>query len=138
MEARMIRGEQVANQLLGSRITPETLWNLTPWSWLVDWVFNIGDVLSNLSAFSNDGLVMRRGYVMRHENLTHDYTLTGIRFMNGYNPGMIYQRFSTETKIRRSASPYGFSASWPDFSPRQLAILAALGITRGNATAKYA
>jgi len=46
-----VAGEYLrAKKLYGTGLTPETVWNLTPWSWAVDWFTNAGDVLSNVSS----------------------------------------------------------------------------------------
>jgi hypothetical protein len=125
---------QKANHLLGFRITPETLWNLTPWSWAADWVGNAGDVYHNISAFANDGLVMRYGYIMERKLHRESYTLSGISY--GNVPDMSFslmQSFTTLCMTRKRATPYGFGLNPDvDFSTRQQAITAALGITRGG------
>ena len=59
-----------ADHLLGVRLTPETLWNLTPWSWAVDWFTNTGDIIHNISAFARDSLVLKYGYIMTHSRLS--------------------------------------------------------------------
>jgi hypothetical protein len=124
------RREQISNKLFGTRISPELLWNLQPWSWLADWEANIGDVMTNLTAFSNDGLVLRYGYMMEHITITDTYTLDGIVFKSG-PLGTLTQVFGTEYKTRVKATPYGFGLTPSSFTSRQWAILAALGISRG-------
>ena len=121
-----------ARLLLGIQINPEVLWNLTPWSWLVDWFVNIGPVLHNLSAFGQDGLVLRYGYLMHHHTRrtteTHHRVLTP---MGGNFPtGTVSSAFRLESKRRIKATPYGFGLTFGGFTLRQLAILASLGITR--------
>jgi len=129
---RMARTEQHLNKMLGLRLTPSLIWELSPWSWLADWKTNAGDVISNISALSRDGLLLRWGYVMQELTITDSY------YANVYpwNGGVIRpeQHFQTRVKKRIQATPYGFGLDpdWRDFSPRQLAILGALGITRGR------
>jgi len=127
------RAEQNANKLFGTRITPDVLWELTPWSWAVDWVANYGDVLHNLSAFANDGLVMAYGYVMCHETISDAYTLSGVK-LKGSPPVTLTQTFTSEVKRRLKATPFGFGLDPASFSVRQWAILAALGLSRGSYT----
>lgn len=124
-----------AEHLLGLRITPEVLWNLQPWTWLVDWFLNIGDLLTNFSAFGTDELMLKRGYVMCSTNTTVTYTHQGTVYKNG-GPGVVSQSFSGESKLRLRASPWGFGVTFEEFTPRQIAILAALGITQGDSVAK--
>lgn len=127
---KMARFAAEANKLLGVRITPETLWQLTPWSWAVDWIGNIGDVIHNATAFSQDSLVMHHGYLMTNKVVTVDFTHTGEHLIDGsfVRP---WQRWKTEVKQRDKASPYGFGLDLSAFSERQWAILAALGLSRG-------
>jgi hypothetical protein len=37
--------EFLLRNVLGLNMRPATLWNAIPWSWLVDYLFNIGDML---------------------------------------------------------------------------------------------
>lgn len=125
--------EQKANLLLGSRITPETVWNIAPWSWLADWHGNIGDNIANATALATDGLVIRYGYLMVHSIVRHTYTLTGPRERNNPGSRVGYSiEFVTETKERVRASPFGFGSDPASFTSRQWAILASLGMTRGD------
>lgn len=118
-----------ADKVYGVSLTPETLWNLAPWSWAADWVTNMGDVVSNVSDWSLHGLVLRYGYIMEHTVVRDTYTME----ITGANPHKVFPSsvsFVTETKIRKRASPFGFGITWEGLSPLQLAILAAVGISR--------
>jgi len=127
-KSRANRALQIANKLYGVRITPELVWNLSPWSWAVDWVSNVGDLAHNVSAFQSDGLIMRYGYIMEETSATNTYALD-VHLKSGatYN---LEQSFTTVSKIRKRATPYGFGLSYDGFSVRQWAIIAALGLTR--------
>jgi hypothetical protein len=120
-----------ARLLYGVELTPEVLWNLAPWSWLVDWVTNVGDVLHNVSTFQSDGLVMPYGYAMDHSWSTVSKSI-GPYTTVGSNPLSSYSSITTkvERKTRIKASPFGFGLVDTSFTTRQFAILAALGITR--------
>jgi len=115
-----------AQKLLGIQPTPETLWNLAPWSWAVDWFSSAGDVISNISDWSTDGLVMRYGYLMEHCVSTDTYYWTGSK---GATPSPVVA--TRESKSRRRANPFGFGLTVAGLSPRQLAIAAALGLSKG-------
>lgn len=129
---RMIGFEQKANHLLGTRLTPEVLWELTPWSWLADWVGDIGNVLTNATLLSQDGLVLRYGYLMCHTVTTITYrNQTGVTLLNGVKTGPLSVTFFRETKERRKATPYGFGLDIEGFTPKQWSILGALGLTNG-------
>jgi hypothetical protein len=70
-------------EILGLDLTPSTLWNLAPWTWAVDWFSNAGDVISNMSDWQDDGLVLRYGYMMEHSRATYAYTFEGPTGLNG-------------------------------------------------------
>lgn len=124
------RFSQEANKLLGTRITPDVIWNLTPWSWAADWVSNMGDLAHNYSALQNDGLVMRYGYIMEHSVSERIHTVRGLQPYQGYYPSEVTETYRTIRKRRLSATPYGFGLDTGGFTPRQWAILVALGISK--------
>lgn len=129
---KLNRFEELANHLLGTRVTPSTLWELTPWSWFGDWLGTIGDVLHTSDLLSSDGLVMKYGYLMRH-TLHHDTYImpSGKTFSGGVKTGPVSYRLSRETKERVQATPYGFGLKPSiDFNAKQWAILGALGLTK--------
>lgn len=134
-----------ADQLFGIALNPEILWELTPWSWAVDWFSNTGFVIQNVTSFGLAGLVMRYGYMMeesidevvaegRLPTFDHVYknpeNPEGIIIKRGGSKGSYRVGYKTTTKRRIPASPFGFGIGWEGLSPTQLAITAALGITR--------
>jgi len=122
--------EQDVNHLFGTRVTPEVLWNLTPWSWLSDWTNTLGTTISNASALQDDGLVLRYGYLMMHSIRDRTVTISGPRTVSGLT-GPYSCTLRTEVKRRVKASPYGFGLNPQSFSLKQWSILAALGLARG-------
>jgi len=116
---------------LGLNLTPDTLWELSPWSWAVDWFSNTGDVISNVSDFATGGLVMHYGYIMEHTTVSRTYYQERSGFLIKGAPvpaGPL--TLVTETKVRRQANPFGFGVTWEGLSAFQASILAALGISR--------
>ncbi len=120
---------QQASLLYGLELTPEVLWNLAPWSWLVDWFVNVGPLLHNVSAFQQDGLVLRYGYVMEETTRTINRTNV-VRPRYGTWPFVSQDTFIGTRKRREKATPYGFGLTLDMLSNRQWAILAALGMSR--------
>jgi len=122
------RYEQLANKLLGIRITPGVLWELTPWSWLSDWFVDLGTGLQTASMFQKDDLVLKYGYLMRK---TTRGAVTSITFKNYVGEE---RTFTTEHKLVRKerfrATPYGFGLNPQSFTERQWAILGALGLSK--------
>lgn len=120
-----------AKKLFGLSLTPDTVWNLSPWSWAVDWVSNTGDVISNLTDFAVDGLVLKYGYMMETTLITETYAYSG---PTGFYTSTVYPStcvFVKQIKTRRKASPYGFGLTMKDFTPRQIAIMISLGLLKG-------
>jgi hypothetical protein len=125
-----------AEKLFGSSLTPETLWELTPWSWAIDWFSNASSVFSNLTQMSQLGLVMPYGYVMEESMTETTYTLQSGGFIEGLiGPAPVVSPMILRTRVKKRirANPFGFGVEWKGLSPLQIAILVALGITRGSA-----
>jgi hypothetical protein len=127
-----------ADAVYGLSLTPDVLWELTPWSWAVDWFTNAGDVINNISNFATAGLVMRYGYMMEEtiERVSVECNSTSLRRKNSKGNygltelGPCTRGEESVTKRRYPANPFGFGIGWEGLSPTQLAITAALGITR--------
>jgi hypothetical protein len=128
---QLANAAQEARLLLGVKLDAEVLWNLTPWSWLADWFGNMGDIMTNVSAFQKDGLVMPYGYVMSHQKATKRSVLSGLWWRDPAGPKVVTSTLTFERKQRRKAHPYGFGVTDAMLDSRQLAILGALGISNG-------
>lgn len=126
----------LAQKLVGIELTPESVWDASPFSWLVDWKVNIGDLLHNVSQFSTDGLVLKYGYLMVETHSDVTVTHPGVTFRGTRQvTGPIYAKYSSVRKQRIKATPYGFGLNPSSFTDRQWSILAALGLSKGNAKA---
>jgi len=126
----MARYRLLADKVLGLSLTPDTVWNLAPWTWAVDWFSNAGDVLKNVTNWTVNHQVMQYGYLMEHTIVKDTYTRPVSSFNNGAPCGATV--LVTETKKRLRANPFGFGVSWEALSPFQISILSALGITRSG------
>lgn len=124
--------------LFGVLPTPELVWSVMPWSWLVDWFYNMGDVISNATSMNAvDNLVARYAYIMynqRTETQNHCQTYAGEVNTATINAPGYDGSFSTTTvnemKLRSEGSPYGLGANFGSLSGYQKGVLAALGITK--------
>jgi len=118
-----------ADKLFGISLTPDVLWELTPWSWAVDWFTNTGDVIHNVNNFVSQGLVMRYGYMM--EETSKVLTASGkvLQSAEYSSPLPPDSRITMISKSRTQANPFGFGATLSGLSPTQVAIAAALGLT---------
>lgn len=118
------------NRLFGVIPTPKTAWELTPFSWLLDWGGNFGDVITNVSQLGQDGLVLTYGYVMCHSKVTYDYVWKGRVYVGNIpTPTQVTNRVVIDVKQRQGANPYGLGWTTSELTPKQLSILAALGIS---------
>jgi hypothetical protein len=118
-----------ARKLLGAGLTPELVWELTPWSWAINWFVDTGTVIHNLSQFAQDGLVMPYAYIMEHSKTVTNYQLDDVGFKSYTGLHSFSQTFTSECKQRKAATPYGFGANFDGFTDRQTAIIAALGLS---------
>jgi hypothetical protein len=124
------------NALVDVRITPSTLWELAPWSWLVDWSLRIEDTIRANEINANDLLIMHYGYAMEHTVYTTNISWratsgpTGTASWSGLPRSGGYFA-STEYKRRLRANPYGFrTGGTGSLTGGQTAILGALGLTK--------
>jgi len=141
--------------LFGAFPTPDLLYSVLPWTWLLDWFANVGDIVSNLSPNAIDTLYCNRSFIMRHtvQEVTeqcdtwhsaastwdsHDtsrYGYLGAQW-SGFS-GSFVSVDKTETKVRAvGGNPYGLNTQSTDLSPSQWSILAALGLSRAAFTIK--
>jgi hypothetical protein len=125
------------NALVNTKITPRVLWELAPWSWLIDWSLRIGDSIASNEMAANDLLVMHYGYAMEEAAYSSDLDWymttppgTGTSVWGGL-PSRGKVRAITTYKRRLRANPYGFTSGGAgSLRGNQLAILGALGLTK--------
>lgn len=120
-----------ANYILGFKLTPDVLYELTPWSWLLDWQTDIGSILKNASLFADGNLVLQYGYVMFRETREIGYSSPGL-VLDSNTKLNVDTIWKTEYKTRVKASPYGFGVSNENLSQNQIDTLLAL-VTNGRA-----
>jgi hypothetical protein len=128
--------------LFGALPTPELLWEVMPWSWLVDWFGQVGDIASNLSPNAVDNLVQDYSYTMRHLTVEKRFSAhVSHGPSSGFwsHPGCDFNFESTqkdETKLRFPGSDWSpfvpNAAPFTGFTPGQVGILAALGLSRSR------
>lgn len=130
---------ELTAKLLGVEPDLNTVWQLAPWSWAVDWFSDAGAFVKNLQSLISYGTIMRYGYVMETTTTTDTYSAGKVTivptspyketFKSPY-PAVSPVTLRTTTKKRIQANPFGFGLSWDGLSTIQQAIVAALGITR--------
>lgn len=122
---------QELDRVYGIKPGLDTAWELVPFSFVADYFFNFGDVMSNLNAFTSDGLVMPYGYVMCHTIYDYDITWEGGVYKQPgvLTPVQLSANLVIEMKQRQAATPFGFGFDPGSVTARQWSILAALGIS---------
>lgn len=113
---------QLKLKLLGLEMTPKLLWDLTPWSWLVDWFSNVGDLIDNAVETIPERQVARYAYIMG--DTRRYYTYAG---SDGKHSAQATKVFVT--KRRMPADRFGLAAA-SNLSLRQAFLLGMLGLQR--------
>lgn len=121
---------QLQRILYGLDPTDVTLiWELMPWSWLIDWIVPIGPMITNLVNDQTDHLVADYAYIAGQIQTVTSTVVQGQ--LKNSAPFTTSSVVIDTAKQRKKASPYGFGYTFSGLNPKQLAILAALGVTRG-------
>lgn len=112
----------------GIRLNPSVLYKITPWTWLLDWFTNTGDVIDELTAAAADGLVSKNLFLMcqRYEDIVLNQHLN---FKNGPKT-LTFRRMIRSKQREHGETPFGFGLLPSDLSWKQWSILGALGITK--------
>jgi len=119
--------------LAGFRVTPDEIYNSIPWTWLIDWFSNLGDLIGNLDyAGVADRLAADYVYVMRHKATYTEYLAQGkFRRQNGTTfTASASARAIAELKTRVHGGPFDLALKEQNLSATQLGILGAIGLSR--------
>lgn len=111
-------------------INASLVWELVPFSWLVDWFVNVGQVLDVSTSLQQAGLHVNFAYLTSIENLkwTQEFTI------DNWSPyGTVVGRNVIEAFAMRRirATPFGFGTDFSSLSAFQVSILAALAANKG-------
>lgn len=122
---KMMKGDLRAaarKAVLGLTVDFSTAWNAIPWSWLVDWCSNVGDIL-----IANRNTVGASHGVVQ---LMTQTTTTSEAYPNLPPPKMTRGGWKEISKQRRSVVNVPVDVQLPVLSLRQLSILGSIGVTR--------
>lgn len=113
---------------IGLAVDPSTFWNLTPWSWLIDWCSSLGDYLAsqrNIIPATLTELV-----VMRHRRTEESWP--GASWLGPWDIPVNISAIKSyrDTKQRAPSFPTPFAAWLPFLNVRQASTLAALAANR--------
>jgi len=120
-----------AMKIFGAEVNPYHIWQATPWSWLADWVSNLGAHIQRLQDSVEDQVAAAYFFITAHKVIEREMTVR-LPFASGLVQLVFRRSFASKQRVSAD-SPYGFRLSWDNLSPKRLAILASLGITRQGA-----
>jgi hypothetical protein len=113
----------------GETIDLSTVWQLTPWTWLLDWFLGVGDYLK--SQRNIVPALLKEVVVMRHRKTWATYP--GITYEPGGGAKTMHIqpiRMVRESKSRRFSFPSPLTAHIPLIGAREGSVLASLAATR--------
>jgi hypothetical protein len=117
--------------LFGARITPSNIYKAIPWTWLIDWVTGVGRSLQAIQDQTLDHMAAKYMFLSHHKTTTTKFKqVFPFNEQSGGTKTLEFTQFVDVKQRKEASSPMGFDLDWSDLSPRQLAILAALGISR--------
>ncbi len=122
-----------AIDLLGLRLTPEVLWDLTPWSWMIDWFSNVGTIVQNLQTLGLSNAFLNYAYTtVRVITNSTAYAKPPANTSSTVWNGNFIQNEVVDAKVRLAASPFGFGVDLSSLNASQWSILVALGLARSR------
>lgn len=123
-------------QRLGFVTSIAEVWELVPYSWLIDWVSNIGASLHNANVYSpvRGKYTVDYAYVTTVTSRTTERIFRSGTISNGSPANFKVLRGksfeSSLTKSRDRATPFGFGTQLASITTGQFAILTALGLAK--------
>nr|UJQ84963.1 MAG: putative maturation protein [Leviviridae sp.] len=121
---------QAIKAVFGLSLQAEDVWNLVPWTWLIDWFTNAGDFLeahgNRIPALPGPANIMTKS-----ESVIRWDRTTAPNWVKWERSSMDYV-----TKERYVGSG-SLSATLPFLSGRQMSILSALAVTRAKGSSRY-
>jgi hypothetical protein len=130
------RAEEILARL-GLVDDPTLVWELVPWSWLVDWAINLGNSLSNAHTY---GITPGR-HAIDYAYVTTKLVETQKAEFSPFNLSSTVRSFSPlrdrglsicVAKTRARATPFGFGTQLASLNAGQFAILVALGMAQAR------
>jgi len=116
--------------IFGARLSPSNLYRSTPWTWLADWFTNTGRIIDIANDWALDAVACKYMYVMQHT-----VRRLVLRLMVNYWKVPLHlewYRYLDTAQRAVAKTPYSFGLLPGGLSAQQVAILAALGISRGT------
>lgn len=116
-------------------LDPALVWELTPWSWLMDYFVTIGDSITNAAIYSPQTGQMAQdfAYWTTRSILRQDYQVRNATPASRIEVGVV-PRHGDKTiisKWREPVTPFGLGGHW-NLSSSQWSILVALGLAKSK------
>jgi hypothetical protein len=118
---------RIYRRIMGGYLNPSQVWNIIPWSWMVDYFTGLGSFFEAASQGIADRVIFDYAYVMKETEKSITATCNQATWgpnQTPQRPSSRYQLVQT-TKARVAASPFGWGLETP--SAYQMSILGALG-----------
>jgi hypothetical protein len=114
---------------------PEMIWDLTPYSWLVDWFTTMGESIANANVYSplSGKYNVDYAYVTTRQTTSYERTLLRVPsagWVRSLSVTSARGEQITVAKWRDRATPFGFGTQLGSLSASQFAILVALGFAK--------
>lgn len=119
-----------AADLFGLKLTPEVIWELTPWTWMLDWFSNIGNVVSNLNSRLVSNVILNYGYTTGVLDFTSVASAVPTAGMTGSPLLVVSDHHLVKSRIQ--SNPFGLFVDPASLTASQWSILAALGLSRSR------
>lgn len=138
---RMSRYKQLAQNLLGGGLDASVAYDLTPWTWLFNWLIDVSGLIRYQQAMADNQVVASKMGYSLNERTTWTMHCTR-RSYDGTGWVLIRDDLSPCTAsasrkrvTRRKGNPFSIAPTWENLSPQQWAIAAALGLSRSRGVA---
>lgn len=150
LDVPTLRRELVIEKL-GIYPTPSDIYNLIPWTWLVDWFGGLGDYISLMDSIANDQMIINYGFItykevsratMKVAGEFQTVVKTNVDFIEQESvttTPMVHEgEFTYKYQLRRSIpSLTNVRQYWgTNLNPNQTAILGALASVKGGSLAR--
>lgn len=119
--------------MMGGVLSPSVVWNMLPWTWFADYFTNLGHLIESYSPTSvAESCHCDWAYVIRkRRNTIIQECTTNVWVAQGKSKTLtIGVKTDLIVKSRARVHPFGTASLNPSLSPRQLAIVAALPLSR--------
>jgi hypothetical protein len=121
------------DRVTGLGLDIRTAWDLIPFSFMVDWFTNTGDLLEERQVRADYNIVCEYGYIMCHTRDLRILSAAGVfnapQVNRGGSAATVHYERLVETKQRNQCKSFGFLTDFSSLNPFQWSALTALGLS---------